>query len=86
LALSVPLSRFTSRIGGGSAFFVRQRSERGIYFADYGETFWCFVLAVAVHGVGFASVFSTEAKMAAESPFGAWPFFVGVVLQEAAAH
>ena len=24
LALSVPLSRFTSRIGGGSAFFVRR--------------------------------------------------------------
>ncbi len=24
LALSVPLSRFTSRVGGGSAFFVRQ--------------------------------------------------------------
>jgi len=23
LALSVPLSRFTSRVGGGSAFFVR---------------------------------------------------------------
>src|ERR1039457_6724786 len=25
LALSVPLSRFTSRVGGGSAFFVRRR-------------------------------------------------------------
>jgi hypothetical protein len=25
LALSVPLSRFTSRVGGGSAFFVRQQ-------------------------------------------------------------
>ena len=24
LALAVPLSRFTSRVGGGSAFFVRQ--------------------------------------------------------------
>jgi hypothetical protein len=29
LARSVPLSRFTSRVGGGSAFFVRPR-----------ETFW----------------------------------------------
>jgi hypothetical protein len=26
LALSVPLSRFTSRVGGGSAFFVRPSS------------------------------------------------------------
>src|ERR1035437_4446202 len=26
LALSVPLSRFTSRVGGGSAFYVRQHS------------------------------------------------------------
>jgi hypothetical protein len=25
LALSVPLSRFTPRVGGGSAFFVRHR-------------------------------------------------------------
>jgi hypothetical protein len=27
LALSVPLSRFTSRVGGGSAFYVRHRSR-----------------------------------------------------------
>src|ERR1035438_7724869 len=27
LALAVPLSRFTSRVGGGSAFFVRQHSR-----------------------------------------------------------
>ena len=26
MALSVPLSRFASRVGGGSAFFVRQQS------------------------------------------------------------
>jgi len=26
LGLAVPLSRFTSRVGGGSAFFVRHRS------------------------------------------------------------
>ena len=25
MALAVPLSRFTSRVGGGSAFFVRQQ-------------------------------------------------------------
>ena len=28
MALSVPLSRFTSRVGGGSAFFVRQQVTR----------------------------------------------------------
>ena len=28
MALAVPLSRFTSRVGGGSAFFVRQHRER----------------------------------------------------------
>jgi len=27
LALSVPLSRFTSRVGGGSAFYVRHRGH-----------------------------------------------------------
>ena len=27
MAPSVPLSRFTSRVGGGSAFYVRQRSH-----------------------------------------------------------
>ena len=28
MALSVPLSRFTPRVGGGSAFFVRQHGAR----------------------------------------------------------
>jgi hypothetical protein len=28
LALAVPLSRFTSRVGGGSAFYVRQLEPR----------------------------------------------------------
>jgi hypothetical protein len=27
MARSVPLSRFTSRVGGGSAFFVRQQES-----------------------------------------------------------
>jgi len=30
LALAVPLSRFTSPVGGGSAFFVRQQAKRGM--------------------------------------------------------
>jgi hypothetical protein len=29
----VPLSRFTSLVGGGSAFFVRPRGGFGFYFA-----------------------------------------------------
>ena len=33
MALSVPLSRFTSRVGGGSAFFVRPH-ERVEIFLD----------------------------------------------------
>jgi len=35
LALSVPLSRFTSRVGGGSAFFVRRLR---ITMSDYAKT------------------------------------------------
>ena len=31
LALAVPLSRFTSRVGGGSAFFVRPLDHLFIY-------------------------------------------------------
>ena len=53
---------------------------------DYGEAFRRFILAVTGHGVGFASVFSAEAEVSTEAPFGAWIFFVGVVLDEAAAH
>src|ERR1035438_2486093 len=33
LALSVPLSRFTPRVGGGSAFFVRRHPSMGEYIA-----------------------------------------------------
>jgi hypothetical protein len=33
MALSVPLSRFTLRVGGGSAFSVRPRGVFGFYFA-----------------------------------------------------
>ena len=33
LALAVPLSRFTSRVGGGSAFYVRPRDGLRLEFA-----------------------------------------------------
>jgi len=35
MARSVPLSRFTSRVGGGSAFFVRPRA-----FLDFTLLVW----------------------------------------------
>ena len=34
LALSVPLSRFASRVGGGSAFFVRHRGGAAFFAQD----------------------------------------------------
>ena len=39
MALSVPLSRFTSRVGGGSAFYVRPHRV----FGFYGIRFRCGV-------------------------------------------
>jgi hypothetical protein len=42
LALSVPLSRFTPRVGGGSAFFVRRHSMRSLIL-----TFWLAVIPFA---------------------------------------
>ena len=65
MALAVPLSRFTSQVGGGSAFFVRRMStkEKATAFiaiaARYG--FIVYVAVVAIwsaidlyfkHGVG----------------------------------
>ena len=41
MALAVPLSRFTSRVGGGSAFFVRQHEQLEAIFAD-----WCIRLRI----------------------------------------
>jgi len=54
LALAVPLSRFTPRVGGGSAFFVRPHSHVMHYFKrqwdesrgdehdDWGTSVWYF--------------------------------------------
>jgi len=50
LARSVPLSRFTSRVGGGSAFFVRPRGcvspeiyaeKKSRVFYQVGHSFHC---------------------------------------------
>jgi hypothetical protein len=37
LELSVPLSRFTSRVGGGSAFYVQERQTGNIIRYDRQE-------------------------------------------------
>jgi hypothetical protein len=39
LALSVPLSRFTSRVGGGSAFFVRHQARADFLAMDLSGDF-----------------------------------------------
>jgi hypothetical protein len=39
LALSVPLSRFTSQVGGGSAFFVRHQADADFLAADLSGDF-----------------------------------------------
>ena len=37
MALAVPLSRFTSRVGGGSAFFVRRHFMRYLFLICFGS-------------------------------------------------
>jgi hypothetical protein len=47
LALSVPLSRLTPRVGGGSAFFVRRRDKMKLLRKIlYGLLFGCFALFI----------------------------------------
>ena len=38
MALAVPLSRFTSRVGGGSAFYVENFERHGINTSIFGES------------------------------------------------
>jgi hypothetical protein len=59
LALSVPLSRFTSRVGGGSAFYVRPLCMRQIFpeFIRMRRRWFLIVLAVvSVACLFFAAV------------------------------
>jgi len=39
LALAVPLSRFTSRVGGGSAFYVRHQASADCLAMDLSGDF-----------------------------------------------
>ena len=66
MALAVPLSRFTSRVGGGSAFFVRQQASRRFFSGSlrgdgFGDSIWLPVWMVQVsdadlkfHAIGLA--------------------------------
>ena len=50
MALSVPLSRFTSRVGGGSAFFVRHRGA--YYMKRFAQIVYAVVpVSGAVYGM-----------------------------------
>jgi hypothetical protein len=54
LALSVPLSRFTPQVGGGSAFFVRHHSHAmkqkppSVHFGFTGEIFGGTILGIGL--------------------------------------
>ena len=73
MALSVPLSRFTSRVGGGSAFFVRHFRR----FDDFAD-----VLRFTVH-VFAPPVATASIALAARRHFArlipVWVFLVAVV-------
>ena len=55
MALSVPLSRFTSRVGGGSAFFVRQHSHAMKIYTSF------FVIAL-ICGCAHQAPVATDSK------------------------
>jgi hypothetical protein len=66
MALSVPLSRPTLRVGGGSAFFVRPQGVFGFYFAglageDSGSSIQMSKISAVLARAGFALRASTAA-------------------------
>ena len=65
MALAVPLSRFTSRVGGGSAFFVRLHSA----FMPYGFIVLVGSVALAAWFV-LASEASVITKIVVSAIFG----------------
>jgi hypothetical protein len=50
LALAVPLSRFTSPVDGGSAFYVNQRAGMKIEHSPLLNDFLCFYIETRVDG------------------------------------
>ena len=75
MALAVPLSRFTSRVGGGSAFFVRPlRDFMRVMLADYqpGGLTSVFIMfgfgcIIAVCLIGALITYLIKQKEAAQS-------------------
>ena len=66
MALSVPLSRSTLRVGGGSAFFVRPRDGLRLEFAglageDSGSSIQMGKISAVLARAGFALRASTAA-------------------------
>jgi hypothetical protein len=53
LALSVPLSRFTSRVGGGSAFYVRPLAHA----MKLSRPFWIVIVGAAMCLAGTAGIY-----------------------------
>jgi hypothetical protein len=64
LALSVPLSRFTPRVGGGSAFYVRQQSVAGDFSVGFRGGVFCWF--------GFGSEAAGELVATGSSPESYW--------------
>ena len=62
MARSVPLSRFTSRVGGGSAFFVRHQGDAGFWAVVLRKSFWFEIAADGLVGLKkrLALVFSRK--------------------------
>jgi hypothetical protein len=65
LALAVPLSRFTSRVGGGSAFFVRP-----IRAMKKASTWYLFALAVLNFLLALGTSAATDMWKTAYREFG----------------
>ena len=88
MALSVPLSRFTSRVGGGSAFFVRHRGvtcdmkakriKDRLVFLVVGLLFVCFaIMAVGSRGFKTGVHGTTSGYVSAtEQPIEFWTVVV----------
>jgi hypothetical protein len=66
MAMSVPLSRSTLRVGGGSAFYVRPRDAMRLEFAglagdDLGSSIQMSKISAVLARAGFALRASTAA-------------------------
>jgi hypothetical protein len=57
MARSVPLSRFTSRVGGGSAFFVRHREHENVASHFVCSCSGEFALRLRHHRADFIQLF-----------------------------